>query len=250
MIPALLWRRILAVWVVLVWDVVEALSTIDSPHGRPQHAIQRRRRHCIALIPAATSALLAPVVVHAATATTAGEALRSTASSRLPSYYGPTDVFYPGHWIGSWQGTRTSVETGVTASYALRFIASLQEDAVVADRGFNQRNLEGTAMVANTVWTETNPNVLRVNYANGGWKELKVTQRATERTDTNVFSSEVYRVTKQSSDNGVPEITARRVLTKWRELSPSAVEALELVYDAQQQGDPKLLGKTRISLRR
>lgn len=228
------------------------LFCCHAPSTALTPVVHRRRAVVVGALWTGGSVLtVGGVSTPAAPPATTAEALRAAAASSS-RYYGPTDVFYPLDWRGSWTATRTGVESGASVVYLFRFIASRQDDAVVADRAYNQASLEGSSVVASTDWTETNPNVLTVNYSDGGWKELKVTQRATERNGTNVYSSEVYRVTKQSpKTGGVPTIVARRVITKWKELSPNAVEGLELVFDLPQQGgEAQLLGKTRISLRR
>ena len=126
--------------------------------------------------------------------------------------------------------------------------------------------------VRSSQWSLSNPNVLRMQYTNGKTKEIKVTKRATERTESTVFSSEFQLVT-QDDDRGIPVIFPRRVVTKWRTSISSSdsdttknndddtaiqvVEGLEIVYDmtngdannAQQQ-PPNILSKSRIVLQR
>lgn len=186
---------------------------------------------------------------NAAEPTTLGESIRSASTKGLPSYYGPTDVFYPSSWKGLWKARRIRADDSIAANFQVRFITSLQDDGVVLDRGFSQRSLEKTKGVISTEWVETNPNVLRVNYEDGSWKELKVTQRAAERTTSTVSSSELYRITTQSNGLGVPEIVARRVLTKWKAIDQNQIEGIELIYDTNQDA-PRLLAKTKIILER
>lgn len=186
---------------------------------------------------------------NAADPTTVGESIRSAATKGLPSYYGPTDVFYPSSWKGLWNARRVRTDGSIAASFQIRFITSIQDGSVVLDRGFSQASLEKTKGVVRTVWVETNPNVLRVDYDDGSWKELKVTQRATERTDSTVSCSEVYRITTQSSGLGAPSITARRVMTKWKAIDETKVEGIELIYDTNLDA-PTLLAKTKIILER
>ena len=74
----------------------------------------------------------------------AGEAIRRAAAT-IPGY-GPTDVFYPPSMVGIWNMNR-EVDFGngrdpLRLSYTIRFIPSIEEDAVIADRGFNQAQLE------------------------------------------------------------------------------------------------------------
>jgi hypothetical protein len=197
------------------------------------------------------------------------EAVRRSAAN-IPGY-GQTDVFYPETFSGSWSVSREILPSGVTLEYPIRFLRSIEEDSVVADRGWNQANLErairqisrkeseSEASLPSYQWTETNPNDLRIKFADGKTKEIKVTKRATEKTDETVFSSEFQRVTQEDA-RGIPVITARRVITKWKVLDDSNIEGIEVVYDAGGS-DPligstssseqnKILSKSRIKLQR
>lgn len=201
------------------------------------------------------------------------EAVRRSAAN-IPGY-GQTDVFYPPSFAGNWKAVREILPTtgsgnGATLKleYPVRFIKSIEDDAVVADRGWNQANLEKaikqlsakgeSAAVPTYHWIETNPNDLRMTFSDGSKKEIKLTKRATEKTDDTVFSSEFQRVT-QDDTRGVPMITARRVLNKWKVLEPSMIEGIEIVYDVGG-GDPlvgptgtehnKVLSKSRLRLER
>jgi len=158
---------------------------------------------------------------YAASATNPAEAIRRGAAS-IPGY-GPTDVFYPKPFLGNWKATREILPTGnagsgasLTLEYPVRFISSIEDDAVVADRGYNQANLEksikqlsakssdhGDSSLPSYTWVETNPNDLRIFFADGSRKDIKVTKRATEKTDETVFSSEFQRVS-QDDTRGIP----------------------------------------------
>merc|ERR1711924_115576 len=92
------------------------------------------------------------------------------------------------------------------------------------------------ASVRSYEWEANNPNDLRLIFSDGFRKEIKVTKRATECTDTTVSSSEFQRLTLDGG--GVPKISARRVLTKWTALSDAEAEGLEIVYDIPAAGDP------------
>ena len=83
----------------------------------------------------------------------------------------------------------------------------------------------------------------------GATTSIKVTKRATERTETTVQSSEFQRVVTTDRESSIPDVTARRVLTKWKAAlaaddgtsnsnEPTVLEALEIVYDMGSQGDP------------
>ncbi len=144
--------------------------------------------------------------------------------------------------------------------YPVRFLL-FEEDIVIADRAFNQVNLENsitTNTVRSSQWFASNPNVLRMEYNNGKTKEIKVTKRATERTDSTVFSSEFQLVT-QEDDRGIPVIFPRRLVTKWKVGDPNnnndddddqVVEGLEIVYDMTNADAPKIISKSRIVLQR
>merc|ERR1712179_390753 len=142
----------------------------------------------------------------------------------------------------------------------------VESGATVADRGFNQANLEKVLTpdisIRSYEWTETNPNDLRLVFGDGTRKELKVTKRASERTESTVSSSEFRRVTRENS-RGIPVISAERTLSKWKIDSDGVVEGLEITYDMGSGGDPlaanpmggssngpTVLSKSRIRLER
>jgi hypothetical protein len=211
----------------------------------------------------------APARTNAAAPLDAGEAIRRAAAG-VPGF-GPTDVFFPTRLAGSWKMTREVERSGgqqpLRLSYPYRFIQSIEDDAVVADRGSNQAELEkalvqavmGTEVpsVRSYEWVMTNPNDLRLVLADGSKKEIKVTKRATERTDGTVTSSEFQRVT-QEDERGIPVISARRVLTKWKIIDDSTLEGLEVVYSmtggdpmaAASPVKPSILSKSRLYLER
>jgi hypothetical protein len=200
----------------------------------------------------------------------AGEAIRRAAAN-IPGY-GQTDVFFPTSLTGTWTMNR-QVEFGtgrdpLRLSYPFRFIQSIEDDAVVADRGFNQAELEqailqtvmgNTTRVRSYEWVQTNPNDLRLVLADGKRKEIKVTKRATERTENTVSSSEFQRIT-QEDQGGIPYISARRVITKWKVVDDNTLEGLEVIYDlgggdpmamsVATGANPTLLSKSRMVLKR
>mmetsp|Transcript_27565 Transcript_27565/g.75208 ORF Transcript_27565/g.75208 Transcript_27565/m.75208 type:complete len:336 (-) Transcript_27565:176-1183(-) len=224
----------------------------------------------------AAVAMASPQPSKAAAPLDAGEAIRRGASN-LPGY-GSSDVFYPESFAGSWKMTReVEFPSAVTSSspppilrltYPVRFIRSIEDDAVVADRGFNQAELEAAlvrstrqagsetsatatpSIVRSYDWTANNPNVLKVVLSNGTKKEVKVTKRATERTAETVSSSEFQRVTQEDANNtgpngnvgGIPVISARRVVSKWRKIDDSTLEGIEIVYAMGGGGDPLSAG--------
>lgn len=196
------------------------------------------------------------------------EAVRRGAAN-IPGY-GQTDVFYPQSFLGNWKAVREILPTNgngsgasLTLEYPIRFLTSIEDNAVVADRGWNQANLEkairllsaskdtnrnennsaGDSLLPSYKWIETNPNDLRLTFADGSRKDIKVTKRATEKTDETVFSSEFSRVT-QDDARGIPAITARRIISKWKVVG-DAIEGIEVVYDVGA-GDP-MLGPTAAS---
>ncbi len=211
--------------------------------------------------------------VQAASPLDTGEAIRRSASS-IPGF-GPTDVFFPSSLAGTWKMTR-DVDFGndrqpLRLSYPFRFIRSIEDDAVIADRGFNQAELEKAILttighkdeMASSVrsyeWVQSNPNDLRLVLSDGARKEIKVTKRATERSDTTVSSSEFQRIT-QEDQRGIPDVSARRVMTKWKILNDYTMEGLEIMYsmpggDPMTAGSlgnasPTLLSKSRMLLQR
>lgn len=221
-----------------------------SAWNNPKHELSRRR----AAIEVGTAAFLGTVInplgAKAAAPVNPAEAVRRGAAN-IPGY-GQTDVFYPGVFAGNWKAVRELQPSGLTLEYSIRFLPSIEDDAVVADRGFNQANLEqaiaqiavqrsgdadaSAAPLPSYQWVETNPNDLRIKFADGKSKDIKVTKRATEKTEDAVFSSEFQRVTQEDA-RGIPQITARRVISKWRVVEGSIIEGFEVVYDAGG-GDP------------
>ena len=74
-------------------------------------------------------------------------------------------------------------------------------------------------------------------------QEIKVTKRATEVTNETVSSSEFVRITTEDGVRGIPSIGARRILSKWRVVSDSVVEGIQIVYDVGGNlGDPLSMG--------
>jgi hypothetical protein len=214
-----------------------------------------------------------------------GHNIRKSASI-LPGY-GPSDVYYPHKFQGLWNMKREIIRDGerpnLIFNYKVRFLPSDDGDAV-ADRGYNQAHLEAairgsddtdiSAAVRSYDWSVNNPNELQVAMVDGSSKYIKVTKRATEATDTTVFSSEFQRVSQQTTLTGIPVITARRVQTKWKvtavdtnnkDSEDSSIEGLEIVYDMGGGGDPlsattttalasqaepKVISKSRLTLER
>lgn len=204
-----------------------------------------------------TAASLVPTTAASpATPTSPGEAVRRLASDS-GGYYGPSDIFYPDSWKGLWKLTKVTGDETPVGCY-FRFLDSIESNAVVADRGYNAQELERALgnTVTGTNWSETNPNVLTIQYGTGGAKEIKVTQRATEREAVGVFSSEVQRITDATTV--IPTISAQRTKMKWKETA-SGLEAIELVYslggdDPMQATNanqkPTLISKSRLFLER
>jgi hypothetical protein len=279
--------QILFVSLVINYYTAEALTLRRPNHADPKATVETihgykadftTRRDSLTSVAAACSFLVATVVTvpaHATSPQDAGEAVRRAAAN-IPGY-GPTDVFYPPFLVGNWKMNR-EVDFGngrdpLRLSYTIRFIPSIQEDAVVADRGFNQAQLEqailqtvrgadeGTSSVRRSSyeWVPTNPNDLRVVLADGTRKEIKVTKRATERTDTTVSSSEFQRIT-QEVPGGIPDISARRVVTKWKVVDDNTLEGLEIMYkvgggdpmaaSSSTNANPTVLSKSRMILAR
>ena len=212
--------------------------------------------------------LLSPIsTAHAATPTTPGEAIRRSAAN-LPGL-GPSDLFYPRDWQGSWKVTRNLLVPSniVLPEYTIRFLPSIEDDKVILDRGFSQAQLETaivnfkqqqqqqqqqqqsfqtesqslspqqeSSVVQSYQWVETNPNDLRLVFTNGGGlKDIKVTKRSSSVPGSNstfvLSTSEFQRVTLQSTATSIPTIGARRVLTQWKQVDANTLQALEVVYD-------------------
>lgn len=211
------------------------------------------------------SILISPQAASAAAPLDAGEAIRRGAAN-LPGY-GSSDVFYPKSFAGSWKMTRdvefpssgsSSPPATLRLTYPVRFIQSIEDDAVVADRGYNQAELEAAlakrsnpsspASVLSYEWVANNPNVVKVALADGTKKEIKVTKRATERTNETVSSSEFQRITQEDTrqtnggPGGIPQISARRVVSKWKKVDDSTLEGIEIVYAVGGGGDPLSTG--------
>ena len=242
----------------------------------PNDPIMMTRRKTFAttvgtsLVAAEVLSFMNPSVSVAAAPLDAGEAVRRSAAY-IPGY-GKQDVFYPELFAGNWKMTRevefnnnnpssSSSSSVLRLMYPIRFIRSIEDDAVVADRGYNQAELE-TALVRTVQrgrkadgeesssttapstnspkisyeWVQSNPNDLRLVLSDGTKKEIKVTKRATERTVDTVSSSEFQRVT-QEERGGIPLISARRIVSKWKQVDESTLEGIEIVYE-MAGGDP------------
>lgn len=132
----------------------------------------------------------------------------------------------------------------------------------MADRGYNEASYENALgnEVQSYEWEKTNPNDLRIVFADATRKESKVTKRATERTEDTVSSSEFQRITTENA-RGIPVISAHRVRTKWKVVSETAIEGIEIVYDiggnlgdplaaASAPSTPQVISKSRLSLQR
>jgi hypothetical protein len=266
-----------------------------------------RRKILIWTVPSilATTGITTATPAAAAAANDIGHAIRKSASI-LPGY-GPSDVYYPIQFQGLWNMKREIIRDGdkpnLIFNYKVRFLSSDDGDttsnqaaaAAVADRGYNQAHLEAairgakgdeaskqddiSGAVRSYDWNVNNPNELQVAMVDGSSKYIKVTKRATEATDTTVFSSEFQRVSQQNTLTGIPVITARRVQTKWKvtavdknnssndnkDNADSSIEGLEIVYDMGGGGDPlsattttalasqaepKVISKSRLTLER
>lgn len=250
-------------------------STKIPCHDNHVERLDRRRRNVFGVILSlgSLSTCFSSLPSQAAAPLDAGEAIRRSAAN-IPGY-GPTDVFFPSTLAGTWQMNR-EVDFGngrepLRLSYPFRFIPSIDDNAVVADRGFNQAELEqaiakavtgredASSAVRSYDWVPSNPNDLRIVLSDGSRKEIKVTKRATELTDETVSSSEFQRIT-QDDARGIPTISARRVMTKWKVINDSTLEGLEIIYSmpggdplaatAGTQGSPTLLSKSRLLLQR
>ena len=236
----------------------EALSESD------RSIVPTMRRKILTTVSA--GAAIAPVIFLtrqssiAAVPMDAGEAIRRGAAN-IPGY-GSSDVFYPKSFEGSWKMTRDVEFPSASASsssvlrltYPVRFIQSIEDDAVVADRGYNQAELEAalarrvnsdssSPAVLSYEWAANNPNVVNVALSDGTKKEIKVTKRATERSEDTVSSSEFQRITQEDTrqiggPGAIPQISARRVVSKWKKIDDSTLEGIEIVYAVSGGGDP------------
>ena len=215
----------------------------------------------------------------ASSPSSAAEAIRLSAS-KIPGY-GPSDVYFPKAFLGKWKATRTIVTSAelpnrsspivipesilpLKIEYDVRFLTSIAGDgeSVVADRGYNEVSFVealgaairdgGTSLVRSSEWTPSNPNDLRLSFADGCIEDIKVTKRATEKTIDTVSSSEFRRIVREGGSSGggsnmIPSITAERALQKWKVVGEGrALEGIEIVYDAGGTGigDPMKLSLT------
>ena len=256
-------------------ETIFAWTSRSALHPNDQIMMTRRKTFATtvgtSLVAAEVLSFMNPSVSVAAAPLDAGEAVRRSAAN-IPGY-GKQDVFYPELFAGNWKMTRevefnnnnpssSSSSSVLRLMYPIRFIRSIEDDAVVADRGYNQAELE-TALVRTVQrgrkddgeessssttapstnspkisyeWVQSNPNDLRLVLSDGTKKEIKVTKRATERTVDTVSSSEFQRVT-QEERGGIPLISARRIVSKWKQVDESTLEGIEIVYE-MAGGDP------------
>lgn len=229
---------------------------VDSLH-------QASRRAFLTTSTATTAVTVLSKPSLAATPLSAGEAIRQGAAN-LPGY-GPPDIFFPESVRGTWKMTRLvqfpNSQKSLELQYPIRFIPSVRDQEVVADRGINQAELEKalrrsiTGEDDQTIsydWSMSNPNDLRLTWKTGT-KEIKVTKRATESNieerGTLVTSSEFQRIVttmQQEDGRAIPSISARRVLTKYfiNQDNPGQIEGTEIIYDIPTAGDPMAAGKS------
>jgi hypothetical protein len=255
---------------------------------------QRRRTTAVALIATAVGGCCFPAAgaaralslslegVAGSSDDAPGEAVRRAASRALPGM-GPPDIYYPASFRGMWTAQREILPaaprppndnsasssgaagtTSRTVEYRVRYLPAFsldQERVAVADRGYNQANLaaaleDGAQRVQAYTWSQQNPNDLQIVWSSGLFQDYKVTKRASERTNETVSSSEFVRwVTTDESSSGIPTISARRVLSKYRTVTENRIEGIELEYGipdpgAMPQTAPTLLTKSRLVLTR
>lgn len=262
-------------------DLDEGESCLASLIGHPQldlplrrcilpklKLISRREQLAVAGGAVVTTLTVHPLACTAASPSSPTEAIRRSAAN-IPGY-GQTDVFYPLSFGGKWNVKRTIVSSKtidpsmlpMTIQYEIRFIPSIQDLEVVADRGYNQAALENALnnKVQSYEWSESNPNDLKITFANGSRRDTKVTKRATELTEDTISSSEFQRITSEEA-RGIPIISAHRILQKWKVVDENAIEGIEIVNDAGGNlGDPlaatgapsspKVISKSRLFLQR
>lgn len=256
---------------------------------------QRRRRGVVVLIASASmvgGVILPPIGAARAVSmdgvagsndNALGESVRRTASRVLPNM-GPPDIYYPATFQGVWTVRReiltataappattsassssgADATTSRTVEYRVRYLPATsldQELVAIADRGYNQANFaaalgDGTKRrVQSYVWSQQNPNDLRIVWSTGLVEDSKVTKRASERTNDTVSSSEFVRVVTVEN-SGIPAIAARRVMSKYKAVTENRIEGIELEYavpdpgSIQQPTPPTLLTKSRLVLTR
>jgi hypothetical protein len=242
--------------------------TLSCVHAYSPGTLTSRREQLVAAGGAATTLIAHPLACTAASPSSPAESIRRSAAN-LPGY-GQTDVFYPLSFSGKWNAKRTIVSSEtvdpsmlpMTIHYDIRFIPSIQDSQVVADRGYNEAAMENALnnKVQSYEWSETNPNNLKIVFANGSQRDVKVTKRATEHTEDTVSSSEFQRITTENND-GIPIISANSVLQKWKVVDENIIEGIEIVKDVGGNlGDPlaatgapsspKVVSKSRLLLQR
>mmetsp|Transcript_16062 Transcript_16062/g.46121 ORF Transcript_16062/g.46121 Transcript_16062/m.46121 type:complete len:295 (+) Transcript_16062:32-916(+) len=253
------------------------LLLIQAPCGLAFFTTRRDVLNTAVVVPTAAVATTFGGAPPASAAQTTAEAIRRTAAGipgyGQPDVYYPTS--YLGRWrakktiVVSDNPYLASGLLPVTLNYEMRFISvdgdSKEETEnavggkVVADRAFNEQSyyeaLRNVVIVSSSnggessgrappalrsaIWVPTNPNVLSSTYDDGTSQEIKVTKRAAtlgQDGDGTVSSSE-YRRISDVGMNGIPILSASRVLTKWRSDGES-VEAIEIVYADGVMGDP------------
>jgi hypothetical protein len=196
---------------------------------------------------------LVPLAAHATP-----ESIRR-AAAKIPGY-GPADLVFPADWQGVWRVENIDAEA---PAFKMRFIAASQ--GAILDRAYNMGQ---TGAMQSITWSPDNPNDLRIIDATGRLRDYKVTKRAAEASNTDgVYSMTTSEVTRISIENarGIPQITARRTVTKYRQVDPDTVQAIELVYDvgggqvgdplaftanSLSQSQPQLISKSRLLLKR
>lgn len=253
--------------------LILALNSYCDAYSSARMLMQKKaqvdccRRRILAVAVASSSWTALPTGSVAAPPANPSEAIRRSAAN-IPGY-GQTDVFYPLFFYGTWRVNREIVVSDevdasklpLSINYEMRFIRSIDDTAVVADRGFNEAAFEnsfGNNQVRSYQWEESNPNDLRLVFADGCRKEIKVTKRATERTDDTVSTSEFQRITQEGA-RGIPIISARRVLQKWKVVNDTTINGIEIMYDvggglgdplamSSAPTTPRIIQKSRLTL--
>jgi hypothetical protein len=241
--------------------LVFALASV-STHALSGRPIPRRR----AFLVTGSCLITSHGSIEAAFAD-AGETIRRGASN-LPGY-GPADVYFPQIFKGKWNVVEEETVQGRIMEYEMRFIPSI-DNFVIADRGFNEAARQKATRMSDSnnitiqsyQWTETNPNDLQLTMEDGSRQEIKVTKRRTdEPMEDFVSSSEFRRITLEDAVLQIPVISAQRVLTKWKVVTDSNVEGLEIVYDmmggidpltgpSSSSSGPQVISNSRLHLRR
>jgi len=178
---------------------------------------------------------------------------------------GPSDLFYPEEFLGSWQVVSTLVDVDVPMGAEMLSNPKLEQRAkselnrplayeqrfmrgpngkVIADRSYNVTSITkatvGADLVENIEWEAENPNVMRIKLKGGPGIYTRVTRRFEDDhpEDRKLETSEVVeQVFETANDFGPPKVKGSRCLTKYKWRSEEQAKDKPVIIATQVVSD-------------